>query len=133
MNLTLIGLALIVRGGKVLIGERSQANNQIKNLDWVFPGGKLESLKIRQEVKREVEEETGLKVRVDQLVDLRIHPASGKNHKIIAFYFACYPERGDHIKPGKELKRLKWVNFKDLSSHFHYNTSKRVSKFLAKI
>jgi 8-oxo-dGTP pyrophosphatase MutT (NUDIX family) len=130
-----IVLAIITNSkGKVLIGARKVEDKWVDNLTWVFPGGKLNSLVMEDEVKRLVLEETGLEVSVNQLIASRIHPDSGfKRVQIVALYFDCSIDNGKDIIPGGSLDKLEWINPLDVFKYFTTSTCDEVTKFLTMI
>lgn len=127
-----IGLAIIVnRDGKVLIGARKAKDKWVENLTWVFPGGNLETLDFSEGLRKEVKEETGFDVEVKSLVASRIHPDSGfKSLQINALYFYCSPVGKEKLRPGGDLKSLKWVDPTDVFKYFTTSTCDEVTKFL---
>lgn len=135
MEVVQIVLSIITdEKGKVLIGARKHKDKWVENLSWVFPGGKLKSLEIEDEVKRSVKEETGLNVNVKQLVAARVHPDSGfKNVQIVALYFHCSVGKEKETKVGGSLNKLKWVKPLDVFKYFSTSTCDEVTKFLTMI
>ncbi|MFH0936921.1 MAG: NUDIX hydrolase [Candidatus Daviesbacteria bacterium] len=130
--INIIGLGIIVNEkGQVLIGSRKEKDPVVKNLTWVFPGGKLDSLNFAEELKNKLKGETSLKVEVKTLVSSRIHPDAGlSNTQIIALYFYCQPVKFQTIKPGGDLKKLLWVKPTNVFKYFTTSTSDEVTKFL---
>jgi 8-oxo-dGTP pyrophosphatase MutT (NUDIX family)/predicted DNA-binding protein len=130
-----IGLAVIVnKDNKVLIGARKFKDKWVENLSWVFPGGNLDSLDFSRDVQNEVKQETGLDVKVNSLVASRIHPDSGfKSLQINALYFYCSPISDKKLRPGGDLKSLKWVSPTDVFKYFTTSTCDEVTKFLTTI
>lgn len=127
-----IGLAVIIERRKVLIGARKEKDEWVENLTWVFPGGRFESLNFETEMEKRVKEETGMEVKVKNLIASRIHPDSGfKPIQIIALYFHCEPIRQGTRKPGGDLKELKWVKPLEVFKYFTTSTCDEVTKFLA--
>ncbi len=127
----IIGLGIVTKNSKVLIGGRKEKDKWVENLTWVFPGGKMDSLDFEKEIKDEVKEETGLKVKVDNLITARIHPDSGfKAVQIVALYFSCSPISEQKVKPGGDLSELKWVKPTEVFKHFTTSTCDEVTKFL---
>lgn len=127
-----IGLAIIVnKDNNVLIGARKAKDKWVDNLTWVFPGGNLDSLDFSKDVQNEVKQETGLEVKVNSLVASRIHPDSGfKSLQINALYFYCSPISDKKLRPGGDLKSLKWVEPTDVFKYFTTSTCDEVTKFL---
>jgi len=126
-----IGLAIIEQDGKVLIGSRSKKDEHVDNLVWAFPGGKMETLDFSEEMAREVFEETGLIVTVENLVAARIHPDSGfKDVQIVALYFHCRPEKKRSPEPKDGFTELKWVRPDKVFEYFSTSVSDDVTKFL---
>lgn len=128
-----IGLALIEHNNKILIGLRKEKDKHIENLSWVFPGGKMKSLDFAYELTNIVKKETKLKVKVQSLVEARIHPDTGlKNVQIIALYFHCVLSKENiKEKPSNGLVRLNWVKPFDIFKYFTSSVSDEVTKFLS--
>lgn len=58
-----VAAALIVRDGKILVGQRKKADSH--GLKWEFPGGKVERGESpRDALARELEEELGIQARI---------------------------------------------------------------------
>jgi len=131
MTILVIGLAIIVANGKVLIGARKHKDPWVENLTWVFPGGRFESLIFDKGMKKQVKKEAGIDVTVKNLVAARITPDSGfKPVQIVALYFHCEPAEFQKTKPGGDLKELKWVKPTDVFKYFTTSTCDEVTKFL---
>lgn len=106
--------------GEVLITQRQDL--QI----WVFPGGAISEKEIPEEAaKREVEEETGIKIEIQRLVGIYVtdHPL----RKSITLFFLA-KKTGGRIKRQKgEVLRVRWVKKQALSkflSKRHYQRLK---------
>lgn len=132
MEVVIIVLAIITNNkGEVLIGARKVEDKWVENLTWVFPGGRLKSLEMEDEVKRLVKDETGLSVDVKQLVTARVHPDSGfKKVQIVAQYFHCTADDTKGMKVGGSLGELKWIKPLDVFKYFTTSTCDEVTKFL---
>jgi len=127
-------LSIIVnKKGEILIGSRKEKDKWVENLTWVFPGGKLESLDFEDEVRRITKKETGLDIKLKQLITSRIHPDSGfKDIQIVALYFYCTTDL-DSTKSGGSLENIKWVKPLDVFKYFTTSTCDEVVKFLTMI
>lgn len=128
----IIGLGIIQRpDGKILIGARKEKDEWVKNLSWVFPGGKMDSLDFDNQLKVKINKETNLNVTIGSLIASRIHPGSGfKNMQIVALYFYCKTDSKLSEKAGGGLKELKWIQPYEVFKYFTTSTSDDVSKFL---
>lgn len=135
LELIPIVLAIITDpDGNVVIGGRKEKDKWVENLSWVFPGGRLESLDMEEEMIRIAKEETGLDIKVKQLVASRIHPDSGfKNVQIVALYFHCTVNNIKNTKPGGSLDCLEWVKPLSVFKYFTTSTCDEVTKFLTMI
>ena len=126
----IIGLGIIVDKGKVLIGQRKEADPYIKELTWVFPGGKFDSLDFERELTVKIKEETGLNVYVNQLIHARLIPDSPeKKVKIIALYYHCTSVSGKE-QSGGGLEKLIWVEPTKIFHYFTTSTADEVVSFL---
>jgi 8-oxo-dGTP diphosphatase len=113
------GRALLVRRGKApLLGE------------WSIPGGMLETGEtILEGVRRELMEETGVEVRVGELIEVfeRItRDAEGRAqfHYVVLDYF-CEPVRGE-ARAGSDAAEIAWVAEADLGAYALTTAAQRV-------
>ena len=128
-----VGLGIIIKEGKVLIGQRREKDPYVKELTWVFPGGKFESLDFERELIKSIKEETGLNVYINQLIHARQVPDSPeKKVKIIAIYYHCTPVSGKE-NAGGDLKKLSWVEPTKVFHYFTTSTADEVVSFLGTI
>ena len=128
-----VGLGIIIKEGKVLIGQRKEKDPYVKELTWVFPGGKFDSLNFEEELTAKIKEETWLSVYVNQLIHARLIPDSPeKKVKIIAIYYHCTPVSGKENAEG-DLKKLSWVEPTKVFHYFTTSTADEVVSFLGTI
>ena len=93
----------------------------------------MKSLDFASELANIVKKETKLKVKVQSLVEARVHPDTGlKNVQIIALYFHCVLNKENiKEKSGGGLARLSWVKPFDIFKYFTSSVSDEVIKFLS--
>ncbi len=129
MKNILIGLAIIHKDGKVLIGARKEKDEFVEHLSWVFPGGRFESLDLENEIKKTIKEEAGLDVSVNGIASARKIPEAKID--IVAVYFDCAAEGEE--KAGGDLKELKWVPATSVTEYFTTSVSDEVMRYLKNI
>lgn len=125
----LIAGAVIHKGNKVLIGKKDPNKPHPARGQWVFPAGYVEERENPFEtIVREIKEETGLKVRVNGVVDFVSMWNIWKDKNMLAWYTFIYfdcPYVSGTPKASDDLFDLKWVKAKDLNK---YLTSRRPPK-----
>ena len=76
-------VGILVKDNKVLMIKRAKKEG---NLEWAFPGGKVEKNETKENACiRELSEETNLKVNTIKILGERIHPETN----ISITYFLC--------------------------------------------
>jgi ADP-ribose pyrophosphatase YjhB (NUDIX family) len=94
-----------VAGVVVRDDGRVLAIRRADNGTWEAPGGVLELTEtIEDGVRREVFEETGVKISVDRLTGVYKNMARG----IVALVFRCSPEEGE-AQPSDEATAVAWL------------------------
>lgn len=83
-----IGLGLVVRAGRILV-QRRERDPGLGEL-WEFPGGKIAPGEAREAaVAREVAEETGIEVRVGELLSAHCHLYPDR--RVALYAYLCAP------------------------------------------
>jgi 8-oxo-dGTP diphosphatase len=109
--------AIVLEGEKVLMVKRG--NNPGKG-KWSFPGGLVNiGEEVREAVKREVKEETGLSVKIGDLagvIDVILKDNDGKVqfHYVVIDFFA--EKEGGEISPKSDADDVKWIRLQELKS-----------------
>jgi 8-oxo-dGTP diphosphatase len=103
--------AVIVQAGRVLLVRR---DTEPLRGEWSVPGGMLElGEKLRDGIRREVQEETGLDVEVGEVLDVFdsiFADALGRTqyHYVLIDYL-CRPLSGE-AHAGSDVSDVRWVN-----------------------
>lgn len=104
--------ALIVKGGKILICQRTK--HQTMPLKWEFPGGKIEEgEQPRDALRRELDEELGIEATIGDEVARMRHEYKSGNSVELRFY-VVYEFRGE--LENRIFKDMQWVERKNLPS-----------------
>ena len=110
-------VAVIVNdAGQVLLTRRSVPPFQG---EWVMPGGKIDlGEPITAALQREVMEEVGLQVEVEDLVDVFEHVTPGAdNYHFIILYYLCRPLYCDITHNRDEVEEARWVGEGELAGY----------------
>ena len=121
---------LVVDGDKLLLIQR--AFEPSSGL-WSIPGGLLEvGESLEEAVAREVEEETGVKVEVGELLDVLNLVVRDENGRVKYHYvlidFLAKPV-GGRLKPSRETLDVRWVSVKEVEE---YPLTKTARKLIGK-
>lgn len=102
-----IVLGLIIKDKKILLEKRKKKEDY---LNWVFPGGEVESTDKDEKsaLEREVYEETGIKCKVVRKLGNRESPISNRK---ISYYTCKYIEGIPKAK--KETKEVRWMEINE--------------------
>jgi 8-oxo-dGTP diphosphatase len=104
--------AVIVQAGRVLLVRR---DTEPLRGEWSVPGGMLElGEKLRDGIRREVEEETGLNVEVGEVLDVFdsiFADALGRTqyHYVLIDYL-CKPLAGEAAHAASDVSDVRWVS-----------------------
>lgn len=121
-----IAVAVVVRGGRVLMVRRRAAEGE---LSWQFPAGGVEPGEAPGEAAvRETAEETGLVVRVAGPLGERTHPVTGR----AVSYWACEAVSGTaRVLDAEELSELAWCAYGEVAARVPYGLYEPVRRYLA--
>lgn len=108
---------VITRGNKILLGKRRDEPDRYK---WAIPGGKLElNETIEEGLKREMLEETGLTVEVENL--LGISEIIRRDFHYVILDYKCIPVKGIE-QAGSDALRLKYFDMESLDDSINEST-----------
>lgn len=105
--------AFILKDGKVLVGKRI---NSLGHGKWCIPGGRLEFCEeLLDGVRREVLEETGLKIKNLRLgTVVNDYSKKDKWHYASICYVADYDSGTTKVMEPKKCAEWRWVEWNDL-------------------
>lgn len=112
---------------KVLIGRREN-DRWIKELSWVFPGGRPDYKNdLEDNVMEIVKEKTGLMVKNPKIIFSKTYP---EKREFLSIYYYCEPENAGKEEISEELVELMWVKPSDVVNHFTTSLHPKLLKFL---
>lgn len=119
---------VVIRDGRALLVRRG--SEPLKG-QWSIPGGTLElGETIAEGVARELREETGLDVRVVDLIEVfeRIFPGEGRPqyHFVILDYLCEASAAGDTPRPGSDVTDVAFAGEEELAQYELTPTATRV-------
>ena len=101
-----IALGLVVQAGRVLVQKRQRDPGL--GAVWEFPGGKIAPGEAREAaVVREVAEETGMAVRVGELLSAHCH--AYPDRRVALYAYLCAPLAPGGTPSAPESTRWRWV------------------------
>jgi 8-oxo-dGTP diphosphatase len=114
----LIGVgAVIVSGGRALLVRR---DSEPLRGEWSVPGGLLElGEKLRDGVRREAQEETGLEIEPGEVLDvfdsIFTDPAGRTQYHYVLIDYLCRPLSGE-ARAGSDVSDVRWVGLEALAA-----------------
>ncbi len=113
---------------KILIGKREN-DPHIKELSWVFPGGRPGYEKdLEHYLQKEIKEKTGVDVNVKDAVFAKTYP---EKREFLSVYYYCECElTSGEEKPGGNLVELKWVKPREVENYFTTSLHPRILEYL---
>ena len=123
-----ITIGIVEIKGKILLVKRATKEG---NLEWVFPGGKIEENESEEEsVEREIYEETNIRCKATKKLGQRTHPDTGK---IISYWICDYLSGDEAIKNPKEIKKIKWLIPNEIFKIIKTNIYRPLIEYLKKL
>ena len=122
---------VVKKNGKILIVQRGDSDEYLSGL-WEVPGGKREpSEKTIDGCKREVEEETGIKVKVGDPIGIFEYKVekSEQIREVTQINFLVKPIGKVEVKLSSEHKNFAWIKEDEIDN---YNITKETKEIIKK-
>lgn len=129
MDTVRVGVGVIVlKDNKILLGKRND-ENPLGGGSWTCPGGKIEfGETIINAIKRETEEETGIKLNEIKLASVSGNTAYGNHYVTLGFVCSDFKGQPKVMEPNK-IKEWKWFSISDLPKPLFIPTEKLINNF----
>jgi 8-oxo-dGTP diphosphatase len=109
MKTLVVVAALITKGGRILVAQREEQDEW--GLHWEFPGGTLEEDEGPQEcIKRELREELGIEVEVEEIREAAFKRYKGFNILLLAYHCTITEGTPSAIR----CREVRWVGKEEL-------------------
>lgn len=110
---------MVKRGDRVLLVRRRFPPGRGK---WSIPGGLVEiGETVREAALREVYEETGLHVKLSQLLGVVDYIERDRDGRVRFHYvlvdFLAHAEKAEDVKPSDEFLEVRWVKASEVKSY----------------
>ena len=128
---TFIGLVLLrhpIRR-QILICQRTQSDEKVKNLSWSFPGATIESLHVKNTLSNQLIQRIGIKPLQLRAIAARKIPDS-PTVEIVAVYFAAKAEITDIKLDKNKYQNYKWIEPTEIYKYFTTSVSDDITTFL---
>ena len=125
---------MILKNDQVLLGLRNsnkeKASSELNGEGtWTMPGGKVEFHETLEEAaKREVEEETSLKVQSLKVISITDDFTPEKHYVTIGFLTTDF--LGEPKTMEEEILKWEWFNIHDLPTNMYLPSKKLIEKYL---
>lgn len=128
--------AFIEKNGKILaVREAAEYEEGTNAGKWQIPGGRIEpGENYREALKREIREETGLEISIEEPFTMgEWRPQiKGDKWQIVAVFFRCKPET-DEVEIGEEHTEYIWIEpGKHVKHDFIGNLHQKFEKYIQK-
>ena len=126
-HVILLGIIFDPAKRKVLIARRGSEDEDIRNLAWQFPEGRLRhGDDIDKVLKTKIKQKTGYTVKNLGSIFYKTYP---EKKDLLGVYFLCEVVDGE-AKPANDFVELKWVSPKELEGHFTTSFNSRLKEYL---
>lgn len=116
-------IGAVIKQGKILMTQRFEPECPDAHLRWEIPGGKAEfGESAADAIKREIYEETGVRVAVEKLLDFQmsfIWNYADKEQQVLLFCFLCKYLGQEKVNPDHHVQAIDWIDLgkvKDLDT-----------------
>jgi 8-oxo-dGTP diphosphatase len=116
MKTILVAAGVLIERGRVLISRRKDGAHLAGA--WEFPGGKVEPGEDpREALRRELEEELGIWVRVGEIQDVTFHAYEDAGKAVLLLFFEATRVEGSPEPRALDVAEFRWATASELEVH----------------
>jgi 8-oxo-dGTP diphosphatase len=113
MRTHIVAAGILIENGKVLLSRRKQGSHLAGM--WEFPGGKAEPGEDpRDALRRELEEELGIRTRIGEIVDVTFHRYEDADKAVLLLFFDAEREQGSPEPSAIDVAEVAWCGIEHL-------------------
>ena len=113
MRTVIVSAGVLIEGARVLLTRR-KAGSHLAGM-WEFPGGKVETGEDpKVALRRELEEELGIDVRVGEIVDVAFHRYDEAEKAVLLLFYEAFRTEGSPAPRPLDVAEIKWGARADL-------------------
>lgn len=114
MRTDIVAAGILIEHGRVLLSRRKEGTHLAGS--WEFPGGKAEAGEDpRAALRRELEEELGIRTRVGEIVDVTFHRYDDADKAVLIIFFLAEREEGSPAPRAIDVAEVAWRGADDLA------------------
>ena len=107
MRTDIVAAGIVIEHGKVLLSRRKKGSH-LAGL-WEFPGGKAEAGEDpRAALRRELEEELGIRTRIGEIVEVTFHRYDEADKAVLLLFFEAFREEGSPEPRAIDVAEVAW-------------------------
>ena|SRR5271167_4320537 len=108
MKTIVVAAAVVIEAGRVLLTQRKSGTHLAGA--WEFPGGKVEAGEDpRDALRRELEEEVGVRVAVGEIVDVTFHAYPDADKAVLLLFFEATREPASPEPRALDVAAVRWA------------------------
>lgn len=114
-NIILLAIIFDPAKRKILIAKRGDEDEDIKNLIWQFPEGRLRyGDDVDEILEGKIKKKTGLNIKNLGAISSKVYP---EKKDLLSIYFLCEVIGGE-LKAADDFVELKWVKPEEVENYF---------------
>lgn len=107
MRTDIVAAGIVIEDGKVLLSRRKKGSHLAGM--WEFPGGKAEAGEDpRAALRRELEEELGIRTRIGEIVDVAFHRYDEADKAVLLLFFDAEREASSPAPSAIDVAEIAW-------------------------
>ena len=113
MRTDIVAAGIVIEHGRVLLSRRKKGSHLEGR--WEFPGGKAEPGEDpRAALRRELEEELGIHVRVGEIADVTFHRYDDADKAVLLLFFLAERDEGSPEPTAIDVAEVRWATGAEL-------------------